>query len=230
MRSSLRQIFMLTSLSSVVFSSCYSHDLGSESSDRVPVTLGLTDWSSGAGPVINAKCATCHTSERKPFVPANTPKSLDGMGSPEFFVNRKNSGRIKAMIERVEDGSEGIMPPKYATPLFSDEKVVLISFLKASLEKLDDGQTPPAQPPENPGNGPVKFVDVADIAVANCAKSGCHDGAEAFSLRTREDFFKRKPRPLNAIKRGSMPEDNPDFRDTEDGKKLLLWLMGDQTQ
>jgi hypothetical protein len=74
----------------------------------------------------------------------------------------------------------------------------------------------------------LTFADVEPIVSANCATSGCHDGVEMFSLKTREDFFKRKPRPMNAINRGSMPKDNPDFKDSDDGKKLLEWLMGNQ--
>jgi hypothetical protein len=76
----------------------------------------------------------------------------------------------------------------------------------------------------------LKFADVESIALTNCAKSGCHDGERKFSLKTREDFFNRIPRPLNAINRGTMPDGNPDFRFTEDGKKLVEWLMGPETE
>jgi len=74
----------------------------------------------------------------------------------------------------------------------------------------------------------LRFEDVRAIAFANCATSGCHDGGKHFSLRTREDFFSRKPRPLNAMLRRSMPKNNPDFIDSPDGAMLAAWLQGSQ--
>lgn len=76
----------------------------------------------------------------------------------------------------------------------------------------------------------LKFSDVKKIALTNCATSGCHDGQVMFSLSTREDFYRRKPRPLNAIQRGSMPKDNPGFGDSSDGRLLVEWLSGSQEE
>ena len=88
----------------------------------------------------------------------------------------------------------------------------------------DDASSNPAD------DAPLKFTDVASIVQESCATAGCHNGAEMFSLATREDFFRRKPRPLNAILRGSMPKDNPDFSQAAEGKLLIQWLNTSQEQ
>ena len=116
--------------------SCRSNDLGNKRSDRVPVKLGLIGWESGAGQVITQKCANCHTSHRSQYVPSNTPHILDGIESADFFDKPENRGLARAMRKRIES-AEAVrqMPPKFATPLFEDEKTVLIAFLKAIEEK-----------------------------------------------------------------------------------------------
>ena len=354
--------FMISGLTTVTLLSlygCYSHDLGSQKADRVPVNLSLTDWENGAGLVIQQKCATCHTAARQSFVPANTPHVIDGISDAGFFENRKNRNLIKEMLERVdvnddssprqvpsflgrltgfsvnlssnlktaqeierddhggghhggghhggghhggghhggetgddhgghrhepgagddddamtqtqptqsgsvtpsdssgqspsngvaegehhgagadagEDDQEGIMPPKFATPLYPEEKEALVEFLKARLRAFESA-TPPVGPipPSNgddhqPPSTTLKFADVEPIVLANCAKSGCHDGVRRlFALKTREDFLKRKPMPLDALSSGDMPADNPDFRDSDDGKKLIQYLLGPQSE
>jgi hypothetical protein len=243
-----------TSLSGFMYG-CYSHDLGSEKPDRVPVTLGLSDWDSGAGAVIQQKCANCHTAVRASFVPANTPHEIDGMGDEAYFHYRKNRYFIKEMLERVEGGeddirknrlrhvddgaeheAEGMMPPKFATPLYPEEKLVLIGFLKARIQALgasDQPNAPDPTDPTDPQNPPasLKFADVESIAIANCAKSGCHDGARRlFPLKTREDFLQKKPLPLESIQSGDMPLDNPSFKDSADGQKLIQYLLGPQSE
>lgn len=257
---------LLTLLSASFMYGCYSHDLGDEKPNQVPVKLGLADWDN-AGAVIGAKCASCHTVDRRSFVPANTPRHLDQMGARDFYTNRKNRNLIRDMLESVvgeddagdrgrelgiisgrdgddhgdghEDGPNDsqddhvVMPPKFATPLYADEKEALVGFLRASLKALESStpNPPPVGPELPPPPVPLKFSDVESIVIANCAKSGCHDGASGLvSLRTREDFVKMRSRPLNALKRGSMPADNPDFRDTEDGKKLIQYLMSPMTE
>ncbi|MCX6117876.1 MAG: hypothetical protein NT027_10055 [Proteobacteria bacterium] len=117
-------------------SSCHSSDLGSEEADRVAINLSLTGWESGAGAVIKQKCANCHTSSRSSFVPTNTPTDLDGIESLDFFRGKIGKGIARMMKKRIEsDEPTRIMPPNFATPLYSDEKAVLLSFLKS----VEDG-------------------------------------------------------------------------------------------
>lgn len=111
---------------------CRSNDLGSAEADRVPVNLSLTGWDSGAGAVIAQKCANCHTSQRSASVPANTPDHLNGIESIDFFKNPKNVGRVRSMRKRIESTDPNRqMPPRFATPLYDDEKAAVLAFLKS---------------------------------------------------------------------------------------------------
>jgi mono/diheme cytochrome c family protein len=218
-------------LVSLVFSSCHSNDLGSAQPDRVPVDLSLTGWASGAGQVISQKCANCHSSVRSPFVPQNTPYDLDGIESLEFYKNSANLGLVKSMRRRVEaTEASRQMPPRFATPLYDDEKAALLSFL-AGVEKDLVGAVPgPSDPSPRPGPG-LTFADVAEIVSTNC--SGCHNDVRAFGLKTREDFYALRdsdPSPLSELLAGSMPLRNPGFKDTEQGQRLVSWLKGPQTE
>jgi mono/diheme cytochrome c family protein len=278
-----------------VLTACHSSDLGSKKPDRVNVDVALASWDGGAGKVITQKCANCHTSARSRFVPDNTPHDLDGIESLDFFMKPENRGIAKMMRKRIEStDATRQMPPKFATPLYEDEKTVVLAFLKTiedgqspsnpcpkpmglvSLMKRghddaddgdddddgrhepgddDNGQPEPgdddnttprpqpgqgdgsvvtdpcSQPNPNPNPNPnptVTFNDVVAIVKANCAS--CHNGTSNFSLQTREDFVAKKPFPLNEIMSGSMPLRNPGFKDTADGKLLIQWLQGPQTE
>lgn len=112
------------------YSSCRSSDLGHAPADRVPTNLSLTGWDSGAGAVVAAKCANCHTPQRSKFVPANTPHELDEISNIEFFKNPENLGLVISMRKRVESvNSTSVMPPRFATPLYEEERIALLNFL-----------------------------------------------------------------------------------------------------
>jgi mono/diheme cytochrome c family protein len=279
--------------------SCSSSDLGDKKPDRVGVDMSLTGWDNGAGKVIATKCASCHTDHRSGFVPANTPMSINGIESLDFFKKPENRVVAKMMRNRIEAvGQKRQMPPRFATPLFDDERAAVLSFLKmvedggfavtpnsgdclktASLvarhgddDNGDDdhghhghddhgsgngqnggagessgGQiggspcvpstpsnpsTPstPSNPsvPADPNTPALKFADIQPIIAATCG--GCHDGVDNVKLATREDFVAEKPFPLNKISSGAMPKGNPGWKDTADGKKVIQWLMGPQTE
>jgi mono/diheme cytochrome c family protein len=286
----LRVVAICAPLVFGLLNACHSSDLGSKKPDKINVDLALSSWDGGAGEVITQKCASCHTAQRSKFVPDNTPHELDGIESLDFFKNPENRGIAKSMRKRIEStDATRQMPPKFATPLYEDEKAVVLAFLKSveagevstnpckkSLrltskqllkrdhdddddipgqpEPGDDDQAPttprpgqgegsvvvqPNQPdpcsqvpppsdPENPQPTKVTFSDVAAIVTANCA--GCHNGAREFSLQTREDFVAKNPTPLNELLSGGMPLWNPGFKDTADGKLLIQWLQGPQTE
>jgi mono/diheme cytochrome c family protein len=115
--------------------SCHSSDLGSQKPEKVNVNLALTGWESGAGEVIVKKCANCHTAARSKFVPDNTPHELDGIESIAFFQDPANLGFAKMMLKRIESTDETLqMPPKFATPLYDDEKTAVIAFLKGIVD------------------------------------------------------------------------------------------------
>lgn len=210
-------------IAAIQLASCHSSDLGSKSPDKVSIDMSLSEWNAGAGKVIEQKCANCHTSNRSPFVPANTPHELDGIGSQAFFQDPSNSGLVKSMLRRVEStDSRRQMPPRFATPLYDDEKSVLIAFLKASIPQGSSDTPSPNPPSVHP-----TFSDVAEIVSKNCG--GCHNGRRAFSLRSREDFVAAHPGPLNEVEAGNMPPSNPAFKDSPDGLLLIQWLQGPQT-
>ena len=286
--------------------SCSSSDLGDKKQDRVSVDMSLTGWDNGAGKVIAQKCASCHTDHRSGFVPANTPMSINGIEPLDFFKKPENRGVAKMMRKRIEAvGQKRQMPPRFATPLYDDERAAVLSFLKmvedggfavtpntgdclkastlvarhgdddngdddhghhGNDDHGDDdhghhgnddhgagnsqnggagestggqiGGSPcdpsnPSNPstpsvPADPNTPALKFADIQPIIAATCG--GCHDGADNVKLATREDFVAEKPLPLNKISSGVMPKGNPGWKDTTDGKKVIQWLMGPQTE
>jgi mono/diheme cytochrome c family protein len=210
--------------------SCHSSDLGSVKPDRIPVNLSLTGWDSGAGMVIAQKCANCHTSQRSEFVPANTPHDLDGIGSFEFFKNPENRGIVRGMRKRIASiDADKQMPPRFATPLYEDEKAVVLEFLNA----VESGQpTIPPDPVDPTPPAKLTFNDIAPIVTKHCA--GCHrDGGRLVRLTTREDFLDLSPLPLEEISAGSMPKrysGNPPWKKTAEGKLVIQWLQGSQAE
>lgn len=221
--------------------SCHSNDLGKQKPDKISVDISLTDWDSGAGKIIASKCANCHTSQRSQFVPSNTPDDLDEISTIDFFKNPENRGLVRSMRKRIESDDAGKqMPPRFATPLYEDEKAVLLSFLKDVENGIftpqkpgeddddRDDDPPPVVPPPPPVDTPVTFNDIAPIVSKACGT--CHDGNNEFKLLTREDFVDMKPYPLEAIMSGSMPRRKPTWKDSEDGKLVIKWLNGPQTE
>ena len=141
----LNSAFLL--LLAILNQSCRSGDLGAKRPDHVSVNTGITGWDSGAGAVLATKCANCHSAERSDFVPSNTPTILNGIATIEFFKKEENRGLARAMRTRIEsETSDTVMPPRFATPLYDDEKAVVLSFLKM----VEDGELSVAPPPAAP--------------------------------------------------------------------------------
>lgn len=224
----MKKILLFT-MSLLIFSHCHSKDLGGEAPDRVQLDTSLTDWDHGAGAIIQQKCANCHTAQRPQTVPGNTPHSLDDINRADFFTESKNKAYIMAMRKRVEsDSGDRIMPPKFATPLYPDERQVLLAFLDLTLKNLDVvvKPSPPPEDPLPPPTTPSKWVwaDMKPIAMSSCAKGGCHDGSDMFALMSREDFVSRLPGLLDEVLSGYMPMDDDAFKESAEGKKMIQWL------
>lgn len=237
-----KHLFVLgfISVMSMVFTRCHSKDLGGEAPDKVQIGTELADWDNGAGSVIQQKCANCHRADRVQTVPGNTPHSLDDMGNPDFFKNSKNRGLISAMKKRIETAdTDKVMPPRFGTPLYDDERLALTTFIDKALKSFDTVAKPSPTPTATPtAGGPtptppakVMFTDVQPIIKSAC--SGCHDGQagdeHAFALEIREDFLDGVAASvLQAIEDRYMPRGAEDtFKDSADGKKLMEWLSGD---
>jgi hypothetical protein len=108
-----------------------------------------------------------------------------------------------------------------------------VTNLLACAELMHEDSRRPAgadKPSRDPELREINFEDVRPIVATSCGQADCHDGVQMFALREREDFFKRKPRPLNAIMRGSMPKGDSGFRETTEGQLLIQWLQTNQEQ
>ena len=226
----------VVSVMSMAFARCHSKDLGGEAPDKVQISTELTGWDSGAGAVIQQKCANCHRADRGQTVPGNTPHVLDDMGNPDFFKNSKNRGLIAMMKKRIESGdTTTIMPPRFGTPLYEDERVALTTFIDANIKSFDSVPKPTPTPPiDGPTPTPaakVMFTDVQPIVKKACGE--CHDGkpddGHAFALQVRADFMDGvAASALKALEDQYMPRGAEDtFKDSAEGKKLMQWLSGD---
>lgn len=138
-KAKLRALTISALLAVPFLDACHSSDLGSQKPDKVNLNPSLTA-DAGAMMVIAQKCANCHTSHRSSFVPDNTPHELDGIDSLDFFKNPNNRGIAKMMRKRIEStDATRQMPPKFATPLYDDERVAVLAFLAT----IEDGQVSP---------------------------------------------------------------------------------------
>jgi hypothetical protein len=237
-----------------MLSGCDSSDLGHETGTRVPIDFALTDWNSGVETLIAMKCASCHTSERGNFVPANTPHTLDGIQNKSFFEKSENLSTIKSMQRRINtDEEEKRMPPRFATELYPEERFQLRRFLDASVQKLklelnqaetaadgsqpkpasgsgpvageNQNQNPPTPPP--PGTPEVlNFAVMKPLTDATCAKSGCHTGQPGakFPLLTLADFQKNAKLAIEMVSGAEMPKDNVKWGKSKEGQMFLKWL------
>lgn len=231
----------MVAVMAMVFARCHSKDLGAEAPDKVQIGTELADWDNGAGEVIQQKCANCHRADRGQTVPGNTPHILDDMGNPEFFKSAKNRGLISAMKKRIDSSDTSkVMPPRFGTPLYDDERYALTTFIDSTLKSFDAVSKPTPTPTATPSVGvptptPVAklmFADVQPIVKKAC--SGCHDGKEedghsTLVLKVREDFMNGVAASVfDAIDVNYMPRGAEDtFKDSADGKKLMEWLSGD---
>jgi hypothetical protein len=221
---------------SIAIARCHSKDLGGETPDKVQIGTELTGWDNGAGAVIQQKCANCHRADRSQTVPGNTPHILDDMGNPEFFKNAKNRGLINAMKKRIESSDvDKVMPPRFGTPLYADERLALTTFIEATIKSFDAAPKPTSTPQiDGPTPTPaakLMFTDVQPIVKTACGE--CHDGkpddGHGFAVETRADFIAEgvAASVLQAIEDRYMPRGAEDtFKDSADGKKLIEWLSG----
>lgn len=75
------------------------------------------------------------------------------------------------------------------------------------------------------GADALDYADVEGIIQDNCL--GCHSEgapAEFLPFETLENIKPNNKRMADALRDGRMPYGDPNFVDTEDGKKLLGWL------
>lgn len=73
-------------------------------------------------------------------------------------------------------------------------------------------------------------TDIQPIVESNC--SVCHSGAQPsgeIHLETKEDVLKLKATIIQVVSQGVMPEGDPDFGTSADGKKFLDWLKSQVT-
>jgi uncharacterized membrane protein len=205
--------------------SCSSYDLGDKPPDKVAVNPQESEWETGIGALIELKCASCHQSDKGSFVPANTPNTLDNIGNREFFMDPENVGKIALARSRIT-ARDKPMPPEFATPLTSDERLALTNFFDQRLSELQLNGESFCERLNRQSPSQVSYQDVQPIVTANCARAGCHnaDSIKPPPLTTKPQLVDLAENALVQLEAGTMPVGNPDFLQSDAGVTLAAWL------
>jgi mono/diheme cytochrome c family protein len=75
----------------------------------------------------------------------------------------------------------------------------------------------------------LKALAILSKNCAGCHQTEGHKGA-AFLNQKRLSEAATQALVLKAIKTGKMPKAHGDFKDTEDGKKIIAWLEGEKAK
>lgn len=132
-----------------------SYDLGGEAQLEIPVDANNPTWENGIRDLVSAKCTTCHTNSRGPFVPPGTPAYLNQIGSKAWFDSLYGIEKFRIINS---PGSQ--MPPQFATQLTSNESLALSNYF-ASLVA-------------NPTARQARFNTFYNFISTRCAS--CHTG------------------------------------------------------
>ena len=196
-----------------VFSCGKSYDLGSEATETITVNTASPTWDNGIGAVFTKKCANCHTSSRSKFVPSNTPTTIDSIANSTFFDTSANATLV---YNRLFNDTTASMPPNFATPLSTDEKAAVKSWLATKTESV-------ASICGTSGSSQSTYSRSATTIASDCAT--CHTAAadrKTFDSLT-EIKTMRLPM-LSYLNANKMPQGNTTYRSAGNGLALFQWL------
>ncbi len=203
---------VLVALTLVTCSKAY--DYGDRSTPAVPVDVSNPSWSNGIQNVIKEKCVNCHTpaAQRSKFVPGNTPSTIDNINSEGFFADSAKSALVQS---RVFNDAVNPMPPKFATPLTTEEKLAFKTWLDSKVTSLDSicGTT---------GTSTWTFRDAITVINAECAS--CHNGSSHVAFDSVAKVKTYRSSMVQYLNKGSMPPSDATFKSSTSGAKLFNWL------
>jgi mono/diheme cytochrome c family protein len=175
MKATLLTLQLMLFFTGCLLSACSAYDLGSAGQYEYKVDekdVANPPWDEVVSIIVEKKCATCHTTANPWYKPKNVPSlpnaanpsfGLDYIGSKDFFkADNSLLTLVKKCIETSKStcGKENIpMPPSYATPLYDQERTILVNFVSALI------------PAAQPGGLSQTFLN-------NC--SGCHPQASGY--------------------------------------------------
>lgn len=208
------KVVLCLSFVSIMLTGCSrSYDLGDKAADEVAVDTTNPTWANGVGAVIQAKCVSCHTpaSLRSKFVPGNTPANMDGIGAETFF---SDSAKASLVQSRIAD-TVTPMPPNFATPLSTNEKTALTTWLATKSVSITTlcGTS---------GTSVWTLADASPVIARDC--SGCHTGASLAAFDSITKIKTYRGSMLQYLVAGTMPQGNSTYTASGSGLSLYKWL------
>lgn len=196
---------------------CSSYDLGKEKQVEISVNAENPTFDGDIAPLIQAKCSSCHTSERSKFVPGDTTVGDAQLDAMHVLANfRAKATRIRV---RVSESPSKPMPPHFATQLTANEKAALLKY----VEKVE------AENPDNQFACPnttsaLTYADVSATLTSACAS--CHTGSYEPTLSSLEDVKTHRADVTQQVGTKQMPQGDAAFHDTPERASLVEWLCG----
>lgn len=212
-RSALTFNFLACGLALFVWISCSSKDLGNEKPLELKVNAAAPTWGNGVQDILKAKCDNCHSSNPSRFVPGQAKAYVYDFATAEATFLANHAARTKA---RVFDTPTRPMPPDFATPLTSDERAAIEKYLAEKLATSVFAGCPTTTA--------LTFADVKTISDISCKVCHSAGATPRVPLTSAAEFKAQRTQVLALIKQGRMPPDNPTFKNSADGQKMVEWL------
>lgn len=202
----------------MILTNCSSYDLGKEKHKSVAVNEAAPNWEDDIAPLIEMKCANCHSPLKGGSVPKNTPShaTLDRLDERENFRTLASS-----IYTRVFESERNPMPPRFATPLSVAEKAAL----KKYLELLGVFTCPTSTN--------LTYQDLAPVIGNSCATAGCHvSGGSRTDLSTLANIRNARSQVLTKLQipagtAGAMPPASSNgaaFYESAERVRFMQWL------
>jgi mono/diheme cytochrome c family protein len=121
----------------VVVTACGSFDLGDEKPTEIAVDAENPNWNADIRPLMALKCMNCHATPAPRHAPKGTP--VIALSSEGVF---KQASMLNRIWTRVYNTPGKPMPPDYATPLSTAERIALKNYLASNGVDTRPSATP----------------------------------------------------------------------------------------
>jgi|GEM_PF-5569249 len=204
-------------------SGCTAYDLGDEKPAIIEVDTNNPTWEYDMVPVLSRRCDNCHSTEERPFAPADAKPFKVGFATLGEATFKKKWAALS--LARVKDGATRPMPPNYADPLTTDERTALLTYLKKATATVA-GATPAGC---TATSTTLTFDGIKSFTSTACAS--CHVNTAprggGVALETAAQFKTHRIAAIEYLtgqRATVMPPGLPEFAQSDNGKKLIEWL------
>jgi hypothetical protein len=118
-------VYLTCCIAFVIPSGCGSFDLGAEPPTEINVNAENPEWAADIQFIMQVKCMNCHAEPRPKRAPTKTP--VIPLDSQKVFDSKAT--RLLSIVVNQNVDAKQFMPPNFATPLSSLEKLALKNYI-----------------------------------------------------------------------------------------------------